>query len=79
MKVNSLAAGAADLGEHGLAPCIVQVGDDHLGAFARQRRRTGCANPGCAAGYDGYLALYLAHVVFLAIMHRRPRRSDRMR
>src|SRR5580700_8706032 len=61
MKVDRLAAGAPNLVHHRLAAGIVHVGHHNLGAFSRQCRRTRCANSRCAARYDRYLALYLAH------------------
>jgi hypothetical protein len=63
MKIDRLAACAPDLADHRVAPRIVQVGYDHLRAFARQCRRTRCTNPRCAARYDGNLALYLVYNV----------------
>ena len=66
MKVDRLAASAADPGDHCLSSRIVQVGYDHLRTLARPRRGTGCTDSGFAAGYDANLALYLAHTVLHA-------------
>ena len=65
MKIGRRAAGFADVVHHCLAADIVQIRHHHLGAFARERRRTGGANPRCATGYDGDLALDLAHAFLL--------------
>jgi hypothetical protein len=63
MPIERLAAGIADTIRHPLAARIVDIGDHHLGAFARQCRRAGRPDPRGAAGHDRHLALDLPHHV----------------
>jgi hypothetical protein len=51
-----LAAGLGDALDNGLAQRVVDVGDQHRRALARQRLRAGFADPRRAAGDDGGLA-----------------------
>ena len=61
MKVARLAARLGDALDDALAQRVVDIGDQHRRALARQRLGTGLANARSAAGDDGGLARDLAH------------------
>ena len=63
MEADGLAAGAGDLVHDTAAAGIVEVGYHDFGALARQCRCTCSTYSRRATGYDGNLALYLAHDV----------------
>ena len=60
-QIDRFAAGARDGLHHIGAAAIVDVGDDHLRALARERRRTRRADAGRAAGDQRDFSLNLTH------------------
>ena len=70
MEADGLAARAGDLVNDTAAAGIVEVGYHDLGALARQCRCACSTYSRRAIGYDGNLALYLAHDVLPPRSHR---------
>ena len=73
--LHGLAPGGLDqLGRLGGVLVLVEVGDEHVGALARERQRDRAADPAVAAGHDGGEALELAAapVALLAVIGGRP-------
>ena len=60
MEKDSLTASAADLVDHRLAACIIEIGDYHSRALTNECHGAGSPDRGGAACYDCNLSIYLA-------------------
>jgi hypothetical protein len=59
--VQRLAPRVADAGGDRLAACLIELGDHHARALAREELRAGAADPRTGAGDDRYLVLEASH------------------